>query len=82
MSDAKYTRLPTSSVSRTSSRSSSIDSETATHRRHLSNIDPEKERLVLERDEAHAALAADPRFDTPTPAPWKRAALLVFLRSS
>ena len=29
--------------------------------------------------ELHRRLAADPRFNPPTPSPWKRAALVVFI---
>lgn len=48
----------------------------------------ERERATLQQrrpeptsniDELHRRLHTDPRFNPPTPSPWKRAALLVFV---
>jgi hypothetical protein len=81
MSSTSYAPLPTSPA-----RSRSTSPGTLTHRRSTSSASDNDEkdwekRELLQRDldDAHAALEADPRFHTPTPAPWKRVGLLVFM---
>lgn len=51
------------------------DKPAAVRRRSSS---PTRPQPTSDIDELHARLHADPRFNPPTPSPWKRAALLVF----